>query len=179
MWCHFLFFTTMLKTWRMPIQEELGQVFTCLLTPWSKVLLEKPTGFAASQEIPHIYGTRKFITLLTSACHLSLSWARSVQSRYLRTVLLNGEGERLYPVSTTVIRLNVVNLTRWSAEWSFTSQEEYNGCSVISFSDTKENKMNKILDMEAGWKSHLGVPSIYAALWGGGGTWRVWWLLRW
>jgi hypothetical protein len=37
-----------------------------LLTPWSRVLLEKLTGFAASQEIPRIYGTRKFITVLTN-----------------------------------------------------------------------------------------------------------------
>jgi hypothetical protein len=44
-----------------------------LLTPWSRVLLEKLTGFAASQEIPRIYGTRKFITVPTSARHLSLS----------------------------------------------------------------------------------------------------------
>jgi hypothetical protein len=43
---------------------------TYLLTPWSRVLLEKLTGFAASQEIPRIYGTRKFITVLTSARHL-------------------------------------------------------------------------------------------------------------
>jgi hypothetical protein len=34
---------------------------TYLLTPWSRVLLEKLTGFAASQ-IPRIYGTQKFIT---------------------------------------------------------------------------------------------------------------------
>jgi hypothetical protein len=50
-----------------------------LLTPWSRVLLEKLTGFADSQEIPRIYGTRKFITVLTSARHLSLSWAHSIQ----------------------------------------------------------------------------------------------------
>jgi hypothetical protein len=48
-------------------------VDTYLLTPWSRVLLEKLTGFAATQEIPRIYGTRKFITVLTSARHLSLS----------------------------------------------------------------------------------------------------------
>jgi hypothetical protein len=31
-----------------------------LLTPWSRVLLEKQTvNFAASQEIPRIYGTRE------------------------------------------------------------------------------------------------------------------------
>ena len=44
-----------------------------LLTPWSRVRLEKLTGSAASQEIPRIFGTRKFITVLTSAHHLSLS----------------------------------------------------------------------------------------------------------
>ena len=47
--------------------------FTYLLTPWSRTLLEKLTGFAASQEIPRIFGTRRFITILTSARHLSLS----------------------------------------------------------------------------------------------------------
>ena len=51
-----------------------------LLTPWSRVLLEKLTGSAASQEIPRNFGTRMFITVLTSARHLSLSWANSIQS---------------------------------------------------------------------------------------------------
>ena len=53
---------------------------TYLLTPWSRVLLEKLTGSATSQEIPRVFGTRKFITVLTSARHLSLSWANSIQS---------------------------------------------------------------------------------------------------
>jgi hypothetical protein len=48
-------------------------ILTYLLTPWSRGLLEKLTGFAASQEIPRIYGTRRIITVLTSARHLSLS----------------------------------------------------------------------------------------------------------
>jgi len=51
-----------------------------LLTPWSRVLLEKLTGSAASQEFPALYGTRRFITVFTSARHLSLSWANSIQS---------------------------------------------------------------------------------------------------
>ena len=51
-----------------------------LLTPWSRVLLEKLAGSAASQEIPNIFGTRRFITIFTSARHLSLSWANSIQS---------------------------------------------------------------------------------------------------
>ena len=53
--------------------SEFLIVITSLLTPWSRVLLEKLTGSAASQEIPRIFGTRKFITVLTSARHLSLS----------------------------------------------------------------------------------------------------------
>jgi hypothetical protein len=43
-------------------------------------LRSQPVNFAASQEIPCIYGTRKFLTVPTSARHLSLSWANSIQS---------------------------------------------------------------------------------------------------
>ena len=49
---------------------------TYLLIPYSRVLLEKLTGSAASQEIPRIFGTQRFITVLTSARHLSLSWCQ-------------------------------------------------------------------------------------------------------
>jgi hypothetical protein len=42
--------------------------------------MEKLTGSAASQEIPRIFGTRKFITFFTIARHLSLSWANYIQS---------------------------------------------------------------------------------------------------
>ena len=38
--------------------------------------------FSASQEIPAFYGTRRFITAFTSAPHISLSWASSIQ--YIR-----------------------------------------------------------------------------------------------
>ena len=44
-----------------------------LLTPWSRVLLEKLAGSAASQEIPRLFETQRFITVFTSARHLSLS----------------------------------------------------------------------------------------------------------
>ena len=47
--------------------------YTYLITPRSRVLLEKLTGSAASQEIPLIFGTRRFLTVLTSARHLSIS----------------------------------------------------------------------------------------------------------
>ena len=35
-----------------------------LLTPWSRVLLEKPTGFQPVNKFPAIYGTRRFIPRL-------------------------------------------------------------------------------------------------------------------
>ena len=38
--------------------------------------------FAASRGIPRIFGTRRFITALTSVRHLSLSWASPIQSTY-------------------------------------------------------------------------------------------------
>jgi len=59
---------------------RVGNWLTYLLTPWSRVLLEKLTDSAASKEIPRIFGTRMFITVLTSARHLSLSWTNSIQS---------------------------------------------------------------------------------------------------
>jgi len=36
--------------------------------------------FSASQEVPNIYGTRRFTTTFTRARHMSLFWARSIQS---------------------------------------------------------------------------------------------------
>jgi hypothetical protein len=51
-----------------------------LLTPWSTVLLEKLTGLQLVKKFTAFYGTRRFITAFTSARHLSLSWASSIQS---------------------------------------------------------------------------------------------------
>jgi len=55
---------------------------TYLLTPWSRVLLEKLIGLQLVKKFPAFYGTRRFITALTSARHLSLSWASSIQSTH-------------------------------------------------------------------------------------------------
>jgi len=54
-----------------PLQASNGTVFY-LLTAWSRVLLEKLTGFQLVKKFPAFYGTRKFITVLTSAHHLFL-----------------------------------------------------------------------------------------------------------
>ena len=51
-----------------------------LLTPRSIVLLEMLTGSQLVKKFLAFYGTRKFITVFTSARHLSLSWANSIQS---------------------------------------------------------------------------------------------------
>ena len=55
---------------------------TYLLTPWCRVLLEKLTGLQLVNKFPAFYGTRRFITALTSVRHLSLSWASPIQSIY-------------------------------------------------------------------------------------------------
>jgi hypothetical protein len=52
---------------------------TYLLTPWSRVLLEKLTGFQLVKKFSVFYGTRRFITAFTIACHLSLSSASPIQ----------------------------------------------------------------------------------------------------
>ena len=52
-----------------------------LLTPWSRVLLEKLTSSSQLvKKFPTFYGTRRFITTFTNARHLSLSSASSIQS---------------------------------------------------------------------------------------------------
>jgi hypothetical protein len=41
---------------------------TYLLTPWSKVFLEKLTGLQLVKKFPAFYGTTRFITAFTSVC---------------------------------------------------------------------------------------------------------------
>ena len=49
-------------------------ILTYLLTPWSRVLLEKLVSLQIVKKFPEFYGTRSFITEFTSARHLSLSY---------------------------------------------------------------------------------------------------------
>jgi hypothetical protein len=81
---------------------------TYLLTPCSRVLLKKLTGFQLVKKDPAFYGTRRFITTFASARHLSLSWASSIQSilpypiswrstLILSSNLLLGIPSRLFP----------------------------------------------------------------------------------
>jgi len=60
--------------------EVRTYLHTYVLMPCSWVLLEKLTGPRLVKKFPAFYGTRRFITAFTSARHLSLSWARLIQS---------------------------------------------------------------------------------------------------
>ena len=55
-------------------------VLTYLLTPWTRVLLEKLTGSQLLKNVLAFYGTRRNITAFISARRLSLSWAMSIKS---------------------------------------------------------------------------------------------------
>jgi len=55
-------------------------IWTVKLIPWSTVLPEKLTGPQLVNKFPAFCVTRRYITVLTSAIHLSLSWAGSIQS---------------------------------------------------------------------------------------------------
>ena len=54
----------------------------CLLTPWCRVLLEKPKCLQFDKKFPAFDGTLSFINALTSVCQLSQSWANPIQSMY-------------------------------------------------------------------------------------------------
>ena len=70
----------LILVWGRRNSLTLTYLLTYLHTPWSRVLLEKLTGSQLVKKFPAFYGTRRFITAFTSARHLSLSWASSIQS---------------------------------------------------------------------------------------------------
>ena len=45
--------------------------YVIILTPWSRVLLEKLASLQLVRKFPAFYGTRRFLTALASARHLS------------------------------------------------------------------------------------------------------------
>jgi len=57
------------------LATKLFSPLTYLFTPWSRLLLEKLTGFQLVKKFPAFYGTRRLITAFTSVRHLPLSWA--------------------------------------------------------------------------------------------------------
>jgi hypothetical protein len=64
----------------LPPSNEVRALFTySILSPWSRVLLEKLTGLQLVKKFPAFYRTRWFITAFTIASQLSQSWASSIQ----------------------------------------------------------------------------------------------------
>ena len=61
------------------MKGRLIAILTYLLIPWSIFLLQKLTGSQLAKKVPAFYGTQSFITAFTSARHLSLTWASSIQ----------------------------------------------------------------------------------------------------
>ena len=55
-------------------------LLTCLLTACNRVFIDKLTSFKLAKKFSEFYGTRRFITPVTSARHMSLSWPSSTQS---------------------------------------------------------------------------------------------------
>ena len=88
-----------MRSWKLPY----------LLTPWCRVLLEKLTGLQIVKKFPAFHGTRRFITVLTSVLHLSLSWVSPhptswksilILSTHLRLGLSSGLVPSGFPTKT-------------------------------------------------------------------------------
>jgi hypothetical protein len=66
--------------WRQAINHNTWRCLLTYLLHTAQSFWRSWPVFAANQEIPAFYGTRRFFTVLTRAHHLSLSWANSMQS---------------------------------------------------------------------------------------------------
>ena len=66
--------------WRNEWTDRQADVTELINSCDKFVLLEKLTGFQPVKKLPAFHGNRKFITVITSAHHLSITWASSIQS---------------------------------------------------------------------------------------------------
>jgi hypothetical protein len=64
------------------LNNLLSYLFTYILNPRYRVLLEQLTGLQLDKKFPAFHGTRRFITALTIVRQLSLSCANPIQSIY-------------------------------------------------------------------------------------------------
>jgi hypothetical protein len=91
---------SLMQFWNSTLSWLTNLLLTYLLPPWSRVLLVKLIAFHLVKKFPAYCGTRTFITAFTSARHLSLSWANSIQSipshhNSWRTILILSSHRRL------------------------------------------------------------------------------------
>ena len=64
-----------------PANSQLPDFFGYFYLLEGAQLFWKANRFSACQEIPRIFWNRRYITAFTSASHVSLSWASSIQSK--------------------------------------------------------------------------------------------------
>jgi hypothetical protein len=112
-------FLNLLWLWRQYVPQKRRYTsntpLTYILTPWSRVFLEKLTDLQLVKKFPAFYGTRGFITAFTNTHHMSLSLASSIQ--YIST----------YPVSwrsalilSSLLRLGLPSLPHHTVWYSMT-----------------------------------------------------------
>ena len=109
----------------------LTDLFTFLLSPWSRILLEKKTGSQLVNKFPAFYGNRPFIAAFTPARHQSLSWTRLYQR-----ISLGPKGICIRFVTRAVFTMgNCQNLAQ-PPRWSTTPLSALRDCLINIFRDT-------------------------------------------
>jgi hypothetical protein len=105
-------FIIWLWRWKWYILRNVGRLSTNYMALYhsrSSALLEKLPIVQLLKNSPAFYGTRRFFTVFTRPLHWSLSWARSIQSNPIHTILFN----------LPKIQINIVHpLMSWSSQLS-------------------------------------------------------------
>jgi hypothetical protein len=96
--------------------------FRIYLTPWSRALPEKPSVPQLLNIFPAFYGNRKLNTAFTVDRHLSLPWARSIQS-------MPPSRPYFFKIHFNIILASMPRSSKWSLLLSFPHQN-----SVYTFS---------------------------------------------
>ena len=117
-WCPTRYTSSKAQLWKPKIPQHKRSLPSCrshqfnafhkIHTPRSTALPQKLTGAKPIKKFLVFYGTPKFITAITNACQLSLSWTRSIQS--------------MPPSYSLKIYINIIiPSTSGSSKWAFCS----------------------------------------------------------